>query len=145
MSDASSWLGDFGVAEATAIRRRRQRSIANTQSAQLGQLRGNRNLMDIQKRYSEGFQPVVAGFNQRGLGGPNVQSGIKTAGLEKYAESLQRDLGMETQNIQDQLNNVALDEAQSQADLEDYLAQLRLQKALSVMQAAQNIKAYGSY
>jgi hypothetical protein len=145
MSDTSYFWGDFGQAEASAIRRRRQRSVANTQAAQLGQLRGNRNLMDIQKKYSENFQPTVASFNQRGLGGPNVQSGIKTAGLEKYAESLQRDLGNESASIQDQLNSVALDEAQSQADLEDYLAQLRLQKAMSVMQAAQNIKTFGAY
>jgi hypothetical protein len=41
---------------------------------------------------------------QRGLGGPNVKSGIRRSGRSRYAEKFQRDLGAETQNIQDDLN-----------------------------------------
>ena len=56
MSDMSAFWGDYGMGAASAQRRRRQRSVANTQAALMGQLRGSRNLADIQKKYSEGFQ-----------------------------------------------------------------------------------------
>lgn len=141
MSDMSAFYGDFGAAEAGAIRRRKQRSIANTQSALLGQLRGQRRMADIRKQYEEGFQPVVGTYGRRGFGGPNVQSGVRTAGLEKYAENMQRELGSETQALQDLLNQTALDEATAQAELEDYLAQLRFAKQAQILQSAQNIKS----
>lgn len=141
----SNWISDFGLAEAAAKRRREQTKIANQQAAFLGQQRGQRNLAEIQKRYTEGFQPQVASFGRRGLGGPSVQSGIRTKGLERYAESLQRDLGAETQSLQDELTRIQLNEAQSQADLEDYLAQLRLDKQKSILQDALNIKTLASY
>lgn len=140
-----SMYGDYGVAEAAAIRRRKQQSIANTQSAFLGQQRGERRTADIKRQYNEGFQPMVAGYGRRGLGGPNVSSGIRTSGLEKYAQNLQRDLGVESQNLQDELNNLSLQEASQQADLEDYIAQLRLQKQQSIISDAMNIRQMASY
>lgn len=140
-----SMYGDYGVAEAAAIRRRKQQSIANTQAAFMGQQRGARRVSDIQRQYSEGFQPLVSSFGRRGLGGPSVTSGIRTSGLEKYAQNLQRELGVESQNLQDELNNLSLQDASEQADLESYLAQLRLQKQQSVISDAMNIKQMASY
>lgn len=144
MSD-TGWYSDFGLAEASAKRKREQRKIANQQSALLGQQRGQRNMAEIQRRYSEGLQPTVAGYGRRGLGGPSMGSGIRTRGLEKYAESLQRDLGSETQAMQDELNRVQADEASAQTDLEDYLAQLRLDKQRAILADALNIKSLASY
>lgn len=145
MSDTSNFYGDYGVAEAAAIRARKQRSIANTQSAFLGQQRGARRVGEIQRQYQEGFQPLVSGFGRRGFGGPSVTSGIRTQGLEKYAQNLQRELGVESQNLQDELNNLSLQDAQDQADLDSYLAQLRLQKQQNVISDAMNIKQMASY
>jgi hypothetical protein len=144
MSDFSPW-GDFGISEAQARRRRSQRTIANEQAAMLGQQRGQRNLLNIQKQYTEGFQPMVAQYGRRGLGGPNVQSGIRTRGLEKYAEQLQADLGSETSRMNDELRGIAQDETNAQQELEDYLADLRLQKAFAAMQSAMNIKQFAAY
>jgi hypothetical protein len=145
MSDTSAYSGDFGVSEARAIRRRANSSIAMTQAAAMGQRRGNRNLADIQRRYSEGFNPVVAGYNRRGLGGPNVRSGVRTAGLEKYAENLQRDLGRETEGIYDQLETIAFQNATDQDELEDFLANLRLNKQQQILGSAIDIKQMASY
>ena len=145
MSDASNFYGDFGVAEAAAIRRRKQQSIANTQAAFMGQQRGKRRMDDIRKQYKENLPSLVSGYGRRGLGGPNVSSGIRTAGLEKFAQNLQRDLGVESQNLQDELNNLSLQDASEQADLESYLAQLRLQKQQAVISDAMNIKQMASY
>ena len=47
MSDFNSL---YAGAEASAIRKRETRKIANQQAAALGQQRGSRNLAEIQKR-----------------------------------------------------------------------------------------------
>ena len=145
MSLVSAYAGDFGLAEQQAVRRRQNTGIANTQAAFLGQRRGARNLADITKRYQQGYQPLVAGYGQRGLGGPNVQSGIQRAGLERYAASLQESLGAETGSLNDELNRIAMSEANSQSELEDYLAQLRLEKQNSIIAAATQLRQNTSY
>lgn len=145
MSDFQAFYGDFGVNEAGAIRKRKQQSIANLQAATMGQKRGARRTSDIQRQYQEGFTPMVANYGQRGFGGPNIKSGIRTTGLEKYAKNLQRDLGVESSNLQDELNNIALNDAQQQSDLEDYLAQLRLSKQQQILGSATDIKQFASY
>jgi hypothetical protein len=42
MSDTGAFYGDFGVAEASARRRRAKQSVANQNAAAFGQLRGTR-------------------------------------------------------------------------------------------------------
>lgn len=140
MTSASAYFGDFGVGEAGAIRRRKQRSARNTQALRLAQTRGSRNLAEIQRKYSEGFQPVVESYGRRGFGGPNVNSGIRTSGLERYATSLQRDLGAESSNMQDLVNQIQMDEMDAQNELENYIASLRFQKQNDIFDAAQAIK-----
>lgn len=145
MSDTSAYYGDYGLAEAAAVRRRRRASIANTQAAAMGQRRGNRNMADLQRQYQEGFTPMVSGYNRRGLGGANVKSGVRTAGLERYAQNLQRDLGRESEDLQDQLTNIAFQESSAQEELEDYLAQLRLSKQQQILGSAVDIRQMASY
>lgn len=127
------------------LRNRLNQSLANQQAAFLGQQRGKRNIADIKRQYIEGYDPMVSGYARRGLIAPDVQSGIARSGLEKYAESLQRDLGSETQNTQDQLNQIALNEASQQADIEDFLASLRLQKQQDILSSASALKSISSY
>ena len=131
--------------EQGAIRKRLQQSLANQQAAFLGQQRGSRRISDVQRQYMEGYQPMLAGYGRRGLGGPSVQSGIMRRGLSNYAESLQRDLGTETQNMHDELNNIAMNEAAQQADLEDFLTSLRLQKQQDILNSATALRSLGAY
>lgn len=131
--------------EQGAIRKRLQQSLANQQAAFLGQQRGSRRISDVQRQYMEGYQPMVAGYGRRGLGGPSVQSGIMRRGLSNYAESLQRDLGAETQNMQEELNSIAMNEAAQQADLEDFLTSLRLQKQQNILDSATTLRSLGAY
>jgi hypothetical protein len=42
-----------------------------------------RRLEDVSRVYSEGYQPLASSFGQRGLGGPNVKSGIRRSGLSR--------------------------------------------------------------
>lgn len=145
MSNMSAYYGDFGVAAASAARKRKQQSIANQQSAFYGQLRGQRSIADISKKYQEGFQPLVSSYGRRGLGGANVKSGIRTAGLEKYAQNLQSELGRETENINNEFNDLSSLETSQQADLDDYLAQLRINKNNNILNTAIDIKSAGAY
>ena len=134
MMDAVS--GNYGLSEAGAILRRRNRSIANQQAATLGQQRGSRKMSDITKQYVEGFQPKMAQYGRRGLAGPNVASGIQRKGLEQYATNLQSSLGAETTNLQDQLNSISVDEAASQSELEQYINDLALAKNQRIIDTA---------
>lgn len=145
MSMMDAYYGDFGMAEATARKRRATQSIANRQSAQLGQMRGQRSLSKLTQQLTEGFRPKMAEYGSRGLAGPNVQSGIQRAGLSRYAADMQDRLGESTQQLQDEANLAVSQEANAQADLEDYLAQLQLQKKQNVINAATALKQYAAY
>jgi hypothetical protein len=145
MSMTDAFYGDFGLAEATARRRRAQESIANRQAAMLGQQRGQRSLSKLTKQLTEGFRPKMAEFGSRGLAGPQVKSGIQRRGLERYAADFQDQLGEATQALQDEQNTYVLREAQSQADLDDYIQQLALQKQQNIINAATALKQYAAY
>lgn len=136
------------MAELAGARARRQRlaeSLANQQAAFLGQMRGKRNIADITRTYTEGYRPVQAAYGQRGLGGPNVKSGIRRRGLAKYAETMQRELGRETENMQNELNNIAATEAAQQSSLDAYLNELQLSKAQQIMADAAALREFQGY
>ena len=134
-----------GLAGAKARRQRLAESLANQQSAFLGQLRGRRNISDITRTYTEGYRPLQAAFGQRGLGGPSVKSGIRRQGLAKYAETMQRELGRETENMQTELNNIAAIEAGQQSSLDAYLNELNLSKAQQIMADAAALREFQGY
>jgi len=145
MSDlASAFYGDYGLAEATARRRRFQESVANQQAASLGQMRGTRGIAELTKQYTEGFQPQMAAYGKRGLAGPNVASGIQRKGLEQYAAKMQTDVGTATQALQDELNRLSQLEADQTGNLDAYLEQLRLAKQQNIFNAAVALKEYGA-
>ena len=143
MIDAVS--GNYGLSEAGAILRRRNRSIANQQAATLGQQRGSRKMSDITKQYVEGFQPKMAQYGRRGLAGPNVKSGIQRKGLEQYATNLQSSLGAETLNLQDQLNQISGDEAASESELQQYINDLALAKNQRIIDTATALRQLQGY
>jgi len=143
MLDAVS--GNYGLSEAQAILRRKNRSIANQQAAALGQQRGSRKISDITRQYAEGFAPKMATYGRRGVAGPSVTSGIQRKGLENYATDLQRNLGAETTNLQDQLNSISMDEAASQSELEQYINDLALAKNQRIVDTATALRQLQGY
>lgn len=144
MSMANTYYGDYGMAEATARRRRSQESIANQQAASLGQMRGTRGIADLTRQFTEGFRPQMASYGKRGLAGPNVRSGIQRAGLERYAADMQGKVGEATQSLQDELNRLSQTEASQTADLDAYIQQLALAKQQNIFNAASALKEYGA-
>lgn len=145
MSMTDAYYSDFGLNEASARKRRLSQSVANRQAAFLGQQRGQRTLKELTKQLTEGFRPKMAEYGSRGLAGPNVASGIQRKGLERYAADFQQQIGEQTQALQDAANQAVMDEAAAQADLEDYINQLRLQKQQSIIDAATALRQYSSY
>jgi hypothetical protein len=145
MSMIDAYYGDYGMAEASARKRRSATSIANQQAAILGQKRGTRDIADLTRKLTEGFRPQMASYGKRGLAGPGVSSGIQRKGLERYAADMERGISDQTQGLQDEQNRIAMSEATSQADLEDYLAQLRLQKQRDIISSATALKQYAAY
>lgn len=145
MSMTDAYYGDFGLSEAAARKRRLSQSVANRQAAFLGQQRGQRSLKELTRQLTEGFAPKMAEYGARGLAGPKVASGIQRKGLERYAADWQQKIGEQTQALQDAANQAVLDEAAAQADLEDYINQLRLQKQQSIINAATALRQYASY
>jgi hypothetical protein len=143
MMDAVS--GNYGLSEAGAILRRRNRSIANQQAATLGQQRGTRKMSDITKQYTEGFQPKMAQYGRRGLAGPSVTSGIQRSGLEKYATNLQSSLGAESTNLQNELNKISGDEAASESELQQYINDLALAKNQRIIDTATALRQLQGY
>lgn len=134
-----------GIAGAKVRRQRLAQSLANQQAAFLGQQRGTRNIADIQRVGTEQYRPVQASFGRRGLGGPNVRSGVRRAGLAKYAETLQRQLGRETEDMQRELNNIAAVEAGQQAELDAYLNELQLSKQQQIMADAAALREFQGF
>jgi hypothetical protein len=142
---AAPFLGQYEYNITNKRAATKQRSLANQQSALLGQLRGKRNIADIREQGLEGFQPFAASFGERGLATPNVASGIQRKGLERYAADLQKNVGAAEIGLQEDLNRIALDEAASQNELEQYIADQNRQKQNEILQTALSLKDLGSY
>jgi hypothetical protein len=140
-----AYYADYGMAEATARKKRATQSTANRTSAALGQMRGQRSMAKLTQQLIEGFRPKMAEYGQRGIAGPNVKSGIQRAGLSRYAADMQERLGEGTQQLQDEANMAVSQEANAQAELDDYLAQLELQKKQNIINAATALKQYSAY
>lgn len=145
MSMIGAYYGDYGMAEASARKKRAKYSIANQQAATLGQQRGTRNIADLTRKLTQGFRPEMAKYGQRNVAGRGISSGIQRQGLERYAADMQRVIGDETQMLQDTQNQFVMNEATQQADLEDYLQQLRLQKQRDIINSATALKQYAAY
>jgi hypothetical protein len=142
---AAPFLGQFEYNVTNKRASTKKRSTANEQSKLLGQLRGERNIADIKQKGLEGFQGFAASFGQRGLAGPNVTSGIQRSGLEKYAADLQKDVGGAEVSLAEELNKIALAEADNQNELENYIAEQNRMKQNEILQTALGLKDLGSY
>ena len=142
---ATPFLGNYEYNITNKRASTKKRSLANEQSKLLGQLRGERNIADIKQKGLEGFQPFAASFGQRGLAGPNVASGIQRSGLEKYAAGLQTDIGTAETSLAEELNKIALAEADNQNELENYIAEQNRMKQNEILQTALGLKDLGSY
>ena len=135
----------YGLTEASARKRRNIQSVANRQSAFLGQQRGTRQINDLTKQLQQGFNPKVAQYGERGLQGPGVTSGIARKGLQDYAAGYQKQIGEVELDMQNQANDAVAQESSDQASLDEYIQQLQLQKQQDMVNSAVALQQWTSY
>ena len=141
MSDLGLIYGDYGQQAASAIKRRSNQSTANQQSIFYGQQRGNRNLEDLLRKFTQGFNPTLSQYGSRGLG----KSGIKNQALSNYALDYQRNMDAARAGTQQELAGYAsMDTTQGDA-LQQYLDQLKFNKEHNILQTASDISALGAF
>jgi len=133
--------GAYAGQAAAAIKKRSNQTLANQQASFWGQQRGQRSLEDLTRKFQSGFNPMVSGLARRGVG----KSGIAQSALTDYASSYQR--GMDAQNQTNAYNQNAITQSETtnQDALDEYLAQLKFNKAQDILNTATGIRSIGAF
>jgi hypothetical protein len=119
----------------------------NTDAAQnaygrfLSQQRGSRTLGDMQTGFQRGLPQQYANFNQRGLSGPGIQSGTMQQAMGNYLGDYAQDYTRTQQDITQGLQQYDLNDMSSQAQLQQALDQIQVQKQQDIANAALGIEA----
>lgn len=105
----------------------------------LSQQRGARERQNIMRQYDEAQPKVVSGFSRRGMVGPNVRSGLFARGLQDLAKQRARNLFEFDQGQQEQQRMYDLTEAQRLESFKNQLADMELEKAQTIADAARQL------
>lgn len=136
MSDISATYGPYAGLAAQAIRKRENRRVATEQAKYYGQQRGTRALEDLAKKFQLGWQPTLTNLGRRGL----RSSGITNRTLADYAANYQRNLGAQNIANAEEMQKIAEQDQAYQQELDDYLEQLKYNKAMDIFETAKSIK-----
>ena len=107
----------------------------------LSQQRGNRERQNMVRQYDEAQPKIVSGFSRRGLVGPNVRSGLFARGLQNFAKQRARTFSEFDQGQQEQQRMYDLTEAQRLESFRNQLADMELEKAQTIADAARQLYA----
>ena len=107
----------------------------------LSQQRGTRGRQDMLRQYDEAQPKVVAGYSRRGLVGPNVKSGIFSGGLQTLAKQRARNLNEYDQGQLEEQRMYDLTEAQRLESFRNQLAEMEMEKANTIAEAARQLYA----
>ncbi len=118
------------------------KTAANTYAQFLSQQRGSRKKFDLQQQQERQAPKVVSGFTQRGLAGPGVQSGIYQKGLTDFATQNFQDFADLNRAQDEEMQQHKFEQAQTQAEYDQQIAELEAQKQASIAQAAATLSAF---
>lgn len=107
----------------------------------LSQQRGARERRGITEQYDRAQPQVVAGYSRRGMVGPNVRSGLFARGLQDFAKQRARTYSEFDQGQQEQQRGYELGEAQRLEAFRNQLADMELEKAQTIADAARQLYA----
>ena len=139
MSDFYNTSYDFQEAQA---RRRRDLSRRGYEFDVSNLIRqGQKNLLDLNRQYYQGFEPRVSNFSQRGLG----RSGLFRQAMSDYATQQQRAIGETTQATTEGLSRLQLQDQQSAQDLQDILDSIQQQKTQDILNSASTIQQWSPF
>lgn len=139
MSDFYNTSYDFEEAQARRRRDLSRRAYEFDVSNLIRQ--GQKNLLDLNRQYYQGFEPRVAGFAKRGLG----RSGLFRQAMSDYATQQQRAIGESAQATTEGLSRLGMQEQQSAQDLQDILDRIQQQKAQDILDSASTIQAWSPF
>jgi hypothetical protein len=133
--------GAYAGQAAAAIKKRANQTLASQQASFWGQQRGQRSLEELSRKFQQGFNPMLGGLARRGVG----KSGITQNALGEYAKSYQR--GMDAQVGQNAYEQNAITQAETtnQDALDEYLQQLKFNKAQDILKTATGIQNVGAF
>lgn len=114
----------------------------NAYSQFLARTRGNRKLADVKEQYGRQFPGFVSNYQQRGLTGPGIQSGIYQQALSDFAKRQFTDVNAIQQGINQEINNLAMQQRDAQAQYKQQLAALELQKARDIANQAALLNSF---
>lgn len=135
---------DYGIyagQAASAIKKRANQTIANQQASYWGQQRGQRSLEDLTRKFQSGFNPMLGSLARRGVG----KSGITQNTLSQYAQNFQRGMDAQTSMNAEAQNAITQRETAGQDDLQQYLDQLKVNKAQDILRTATGIQSVGAF
>jgi len=107
----------------------------------LSRQRGTRGRQDMLRQYDEAQPKIVSGFSRRGLVGPNVKSGIFSRGLQEFAKQRARNLSEYDQGQLEEQRMYDLTEAQRLESFRNQLAEMEMEKANTIADAARQLYA----
>lgn len=111
----------------------------------LSQQRGQRTLSDLSLGFNRQLPSYRASWGQRGLMGPNVNSGIMQRAMGNYLGDYARDYGRAQQDATQEAQNYDLQAAQLDAYLNNQMATLEQGKQNEIANAALAIEALRPY
>ena len=114
----------------------------NAYSQFLARTRGNRKLADVSEQYKRQFPGFVSNYQQRGLTGPGVQSGIYQQALSDFAKRQFTDVNAVRQSINEEINNLKFQQRDAKAQYEQQLAELQMQKARDIANQAAMLNSF---
>lgn len=118
------------------------KTAQNAYARFLSQQRGSRKKFQLQQDYEKQTPRVVGSFTKRGLAGPGVQSGIFNKGMTDYAQKQFQDMADINTEQDQEMQRLALDDAQTKAEYDQQIAELESQKQAAIAQAAATLSAF---
>lgn len=111
----------------------------------LSQQRGERNLSDMSRGFNRTLPGYRAGFAQRGLAGPGMQSGVMQRSMANYLGDYTRSYGRAQEDAQQDLQRYDLANATLDQQLSTGLADIERNKQNDIANAALAIEALRPY
>ena len=108
----------------------------------LAQQRGTRKKFDIQQQYEKDAPRAVNRFTQRGLAGPNVQSGVFAKGMTEMATKNFDDIAGAQREMDDAQSQWTLEEGRLRSQYDTDMADLEAEKQQQISSAAATLQMF---
>jgi hypothetical protein len=117
------------------------KTAANTFSRGLAQQRGARNIFDFKQNFGRQMPSFTAGYAQRGMTGPGVQSGVYQQAMQNFVGDHTRGLGRLTEDNFNTNREFDMNQSRFDAEKSSAFADLEARKAELIARTALGIQA----